>query len=96
MPKLTKTSHAIARNERIEQLIREINEVLGFEHGNALGVFAHKYGNDWATELLDQWYNGRDANFQDPATGEKLGHFLRQIRNHPKFGPAFYRAYHGE
>lgn len=94
MPKLTKT--LIARNERIEQVIRQINAQLGVEHGNALGVFAARYGNDWATELLDQWYSGRDANFKHPETGAPLGHFLRQIRNSPVHGPAFYRAYHGE
>ena len=96
MARLTKA--LIARNERIEQVIREINEVLGADHGNALGHFAAKYGVDWATELLDQWYSGRDASFAhyDNAGRHEQGHFLRQIRNHPKFGPAFYNAYNGE
>ena len=93
MARLTKA--LIARNERIEQVIRSINENLGIEYGNALGHFAAKYGNDWATELLDQWYSGRDDRFRD-SNGNQLGHLLRQIRNHPTHGPAFYNAYNGE
>lgn len=93
MPRLTKS--LIARNERIEKVIRSISEDLGVEHANALGHFAAKYGNDWASELLNQWYSGKDASFSS-SDGKPQGHFLRQIRNHPKHGPAFYDAYNGE
>lgn len=93
MTRLTKA--LIARNERIEQVIATINTELGQDHANALGHFAAKYGNDWATELLNQWYSGQDAYFRD-AQGNAQGHFLRQIRNSPKHGPAFYEAYNGE
>ena len=92
MPRLTKK--IIARNERIEQVVRTIDEDLGKDHADALGAFAdycRTKNIDWVEELKLQWYQGRDANFRT-LRGELVGHFLRQIRNHPKHGPAFYRA----
>jgi len=94
MARLTKAEKAeeAARWERITVWIKGINEGLGIDHGNALGVYAAKHGNKWPTQLADDFYSGRDANFRNPETGEHLGHFLRQIRNHPVHGMGFYKA----
>ena len=90
------TKAQIARLTRLQPVIAAIAINLGQDHADALGSYAAYHGNDWATQLLDDWYSGRDAAFRHPHTGAHLGHFLRQIRNHPKHGPAFYAAYHGE
>jgi hypothetical protein len=88
MPRLTKKQ--IARNERIQKVIIQIEAGMGTKYANALGMYALVKGSNWAKELILDWYRGSDENFK--YEGEHIGGYLRSIRNSPTFGPMFYEA----
>lgn len=87
MTKQTKSQ--AAQNKRVADVVTRIGEHLGPEYEAALNTYAEAKGSNWPELLTLDWYTGRDANFRD------VGGLLRQIRNHPIHGPAFYRAMSG-
>lgn len=82
-----------AQAQRLQEVAKTIGQELGDAYNAALDAYAEAKGKDWALQLIDDWYAGRDDRFQH--NGKLYGPELRQIRNHPKHGPAFYKAFHG-
>lgn len=85
------TKQKTTQATRVAAVVNIIGQELGVDHQAALEAYAADHGKDWARQLMDDWYTGRDVYFCG-AAGQPLGHLLRQVRNHPKHGPAFYDA----
>lgn len=49
--------------------------------------YAEYHGKNWKQQLLDDWFNGRDAQFPN-------GHYLRVIRN--QLGPQWLEQFDKE
>lgn len=80
---------------RLADFAGEVRANLGYEYGEALDAYARAKGKDWGEELAADFWAGRDDRFKDEF-GKHWGAHLRQIRNHPKWGHAFYAALNGD
>lgn len=83
-----------AQSARIFSYVEQLREALP-DAAAALDAYAEARGKDWPELLMLDWWKGTDDRFTSK-NGQHLGHQLRQIRNHPKWGPSFYKAFNGE
>lgn len=83
----------VTREQRIQKVVATIGQQLGPAYEEALNAYAEEKGRNWAEQLTLDWYHARDDRFQH--NGKLYGPELRQIRNHPTHGPAFYDAFNG-
>jgi hypothetical protein len=79
----------MTKQQAIAQAIDNVRAAMP-DAAAALEVYAGEHGNDWVKDLADDWFTGRDASYRHPESGERLGHFLRRVRNSPELAPAFF------